>query len=233
MHTATYRKRSSELERYFDRTAADAWSKLTSDAKVSGIRATVRAGRDRMRGILLGWLPEDLGGRRVLDAGCGTGMAAVELARRGADVVAIDLSETLVTLARERAPEDLGTGRIDFRVGDMLAAELGRFDHVLAMDSFIHYLPHDKVTMIGRLAEKAERSMVFTFAPRTPLLSAMHAVGTLFPRGDRAPAIEPIGEARLRRLIAAEPLLGNWRVADTRRVNSGFYMSQGMELARR
>lgn len=233
MHTATYRKRSSELERYFDRTAADAWSKLTSDAKVSGIRATVRAGRDRMRGILLGWLPEDLGGRRVLDAGCGTGMAAVELARRGADVVAIDLSETLVTLARERAPEDLGTGRIDFRVGDMLAAELGRFDHVLAMDSFIHYLPHDKVTMIGRLAEKAERSMVFTFAPRTPLLSVMHAVGTLFPRGDRAPAIEPIGEARLRRLIAAEPLLGNWRVADTRRVNSGFYTSQGMELARR
>ena len=101
------------------------------------------------------------------------------------------------------------------------------------MDSFIHYLPHDKVTMIGRLAEKAERSMVFTFAPRTPLLSVMHAVGTLFPRGDRAPAIEPIGEARLRRLIAAEPLLGNWRVADTRRVNSGFYMSQGMELARR
>lgn len=233
MHTATYRKRSSELERYFDRTAADAWSKLTSDAKVSGIRATVRAGRDRMRGVLLGWLPEDLGGRRVLDAGCGTGMAAVELARRGADVVAIDLSETLVTLARERAPEDLGTGRIDFRVGDMLAAELGRFDHVLAMDSFIHYLPHDKVTMIGRLAEKAERSMVFTFAPRTPLLSVMHAVGTLFPRGDRAPAIEPIGEARLRRLIAAEPLLGNWRVADTRRVNSGFYTSQGMELARR
>ena len=40
------------------------------------------------------------------------------------------------------------------------------------------------------------RSIVFTFAPRTPALSVMHAVGRLFPRGDRAPAIEPVGEAR-------------------------------------
>ena len=33
-----------------------------------------------------------------------------------------------------------------------------------------------------------------TFAPRTPLLAAMHAVGRLLPRGNRAPAIEPISE---------------------------------------
>lgn len=87
--------------------------------------------------------------------------------------------------------------------------------------------------MIGRLAEKADRSMVFTFAPRTPLLSVMHTVGKLFPRGDRAPAIEPISETKLRRLIADEPLLGGWQVAGTQRVNSGFYTSQGMELRRR
>lgn len=233
MQTATYQKRSSELEEYFDRTAADAWSKLTSDAKVSGIRATVRAGRDRMRGILLGWLGEDLTGLRVLDAGCGTGMAAVDLARRGADVVAVDLSETLVKLAEERTPKDLGSGRITFRVGDMLGADLGRFDHVLAMDSFIHYLPMDKVTMIGRLAAMADRSMVFTFAPRTPLLTMMHEVGKFFPRGDRAPAIEPISESKLRRMILAEPLLAPWQIAATERVNSGFYTSQGMELRRR
>ena len=36
--------------------------------------------------------------------------------------------------------------------------------------------------------------------PETPALAVMHAVGRLFPRGERAPAIEPVGEQRLRRL---------------------------------
>lgn len=81
MLSATYTDRRQQVEAYFDRTAVDAWARLTSDAPVSGIRATVRAGRDRMRRLLLGWLPEDLAGRRVLDAGCGTGSLAVEAAR--------------------------------------------------------------------------------------------------------------------------------------------------------
>ena len=69
MPTLSYPERRGEIEHYFDRTALDAWKKLTSDAPVSGIRATVRAGRDRMRTRLSSWLPEDLSGRRVLDAG--------------------------------------------------------------------------------------------------------------------------------------------------------------------
>ena len=69
-------------------------------------------------------LPADLTGRRLLDAGCGTGALAVEAARRGADVVAVDVSPTLVQLARERLPRDLGAGSIDFRVGDMLDPRL-------------------------------------------------------------------------------------------------------------
>ena len=106
------RRRRSELKTYFDRTAVEAWSRLTSDAPVSGIRATVRAGRDAMRETLLAWLPADLRGARILDAGCGTGALAVAAALRGAHVVAIDLSPTLVALAQDRAPRDLA-GRLD------------------------------------------------------------------------------------------------------------------------
>src|SRR5262250_2234932 len=98
----TYELRRTQLETYFDRTAVDAWSRLTSDAPVSRIRATVRAGRDGMRNTLLDWLPQDLRGMRVLDAGCGTGALAAEAARRGARVVAVDLSPTLIELARQR-----------------------------------------------------------------------------------------------------------------------------------
>ena len=97
---ANYIERRSEIEHYFDRTAAQAWERLTSNAPVGRIRATVRAGRDQMRNTLLGWLPTDMRGLRLLDAGCGTGALAVEAAQRGAEVVAIDLSPTLVQLAR-------------------------------------------------------------------------------------------------------------------------------------
>ena len=84
MPSVTYHERRGQLEDYFDRTAVDAWSRLTSDAPVGRIRATVRAGRDQMRRTLLDLLPQDLAGLRVLDAGCGTGALSVELARRGA-----------------------------------------------------------------------------------------------------------------------------------------------------
>ncbi len=107
MPTLTYQSRRGELLEYFDRTAVEAWRRLTSDAPVNRIRATVRAGRDEMRRTLLRWLPDDLRGARVLDAGCGTGALAVEAARRGAQVIAVDLSPTLIALARERLPHDL------------------------------------------------------------------------------------------------------------------------------
>lgn len=231
MPTGTYEQRRGQLETYFDRTAVDAWTRLTSDAPVGRIRATVRAGRNDMRATLLGWLPVDLTGRRVLDAGCGTGAFAVEAARRGADVVAIDLSPTLVDLARERAPRDLGHGSVNFQVGDMTDGALGHFDHVVAMDSLIHYRAPDIVRVLARLGERTRASILLTFAPKTPLLATMHAVGQLFPRSDRSPAIEPVGENALRRQVAAEPALSGWRTARTRRIARGFYISQALELA--
>jgi magnesium-protoporphyrin O-methyltransferase len=233
MGALSYEQRRGQIETYFDRTAVDAWARLTSEAPVGSVRATVRAGRDAMRRELLDRLPDDLRGMRLLDAGCGTGALAVEAARRGADVHAIDLSPTLVGLARERAPRDLGQGRITFAAGDMLDPALGRFDYAVAMDSLIHYRAAEVVRMLGALADRVERSIVFTFAPRTQLLAVMHAVGKLFPRGDRSPAIEPVAEAKLRKLIAADPRLAGWHSTRSHRITSGFYISQAMEVVRR
>jgi len=233
MTLATYRERRGQIETYFDRTAADTWARLTSDAPVSGIRATVRAGRDRMRATLLAWLPADMRGLRLLDAGCGTGALAIEAARRGADVVAIDLSPTLVGLARERLPADVPAGAIDFRSGDMLDAALGSFDHVVCMDSLIHYASADAVRALGALAQRTRASLLFTFAPSNPLLAAMIGVGRLFPRGDRAPFIQPVAERRLRAQIGESQLAAAFDVGRSKRIASGFYTSQAMELVRR
>ncbi len=229
---SSYAQRRGEIEHYFDRTAARAWARLTSDAPVGRIRASVRAGRDRMRDTLLSWLPQDMRGQRLLDAGCGTGALAVEAARRGAQVVAIDLSPTLVELARTRVPADL-PGHIEFRSGDMLDPALGHFDHVVAMDSLIHYRTPDAVRVIESLARRAGTSMLFTYAPRTPLLATMHAVGLLFPRGDRAPSIVPVAPSDLARRIDTHADMADWQRARTQRVASGFYTSQALELSRR
>ena len=232
MSITTYTERRRSLQSYFDRTAFEGWKQLTSDGPVSKIRATVRAGRDRMRAQLLDWLPLDLTAARLLDAGCGTGALSFEAARRGADVIAVDLSESLIGIACDRTPADLPDGAVDFRVGDMLDPDFGDIDHVVAMDSLIHYDTSDIVSALTGLAARTSGSIVFTVAPRTPMLSVMHIVGRAFPHRDRAPAIVPVGERDLRRRIAAESRLAGWHIGRTARVNTGFYKSQAFELVR-
>jgi SAM-dependent methyltransferase len=59
--------------------------------------------------------------RSVLDAGCGTGRVAIELARHGIDVVGVDFDRSMIAEARRRAPElvwveaDLGSLALDRR----------------------------------------------------------------------------------------------------------------------
>jgi SAM-dependent methyltransferase len=160
-----------------------------------------------MRATLLDWLPADMSGLRLLDAGCGTAALAVEAARRGAEVVAIDLSPQLVDVARQRIatlPDGAALlSRIDLRSGDMLDAALGSFDHVVAMDSLIHYSMDDAVRLLQTWSWRTRSTMAFTFAPRSPLLAAMRSYlaahpnheGTL-PRAE-GPALQVSAAAAL------------------------------------
>jgi magnesium-protoporphyrin O-methyltransferase len=225
--STSYQQSRTKLETYFDKTARKAWEDLTSDVPVSGIRASVRAGRDTMRDLLLSTLPTDMNGMRLLDAGCGTGALAMATAQRGADVVAIDVSQGLIDIAQKRTPSHLS---IDWRVGDMRSHNLGIFDHVIAMDSLIHYDENDIIGVLKAWSQRANQ-IAFTFAPGTAMLRTMHFVGKAFPRGDRSPAILPVSETRLSQDIGAA--LPEWSIDFTKRVSSGFYKSQAMGMSRR
>lgn len=62
----------------------------------------------------------------VLDAGCGTGRVAVELARHGIRVVGVDLDPSMITEARRLAPE------LEWVQADLATLDLGRtFDVVV------------------------------------------------------------------------------------------------------
>ena len=216
----TYDATLSRVEDYFDRSATSVWERLTSDAPVSRIRETVRAGRDRMRALMLSRLPDDLRGARVLDAGCGAGQMTAELAARGADVVAVDISPALVEIARARLPSE-HAGRVTFASGDM-TADHGRFDHIVAMDSLLYYGTNDIAAALHRLGERASGAVVFTVAPRTAFLMAFFAMGKLFPRADRSPVMVPHAYPTL------DAATGG-RLTRIDRVSSGFYISECLE----
>ena len=231
MNTDSYLSRREQLTTYFDRTAAKAWQALTSDAPVNRIRQTVRAGRDAMRTQLLAWLPADLRGKRILDAGCGTGSFAVEAARRGARVVAVDVAGSLVEEAGRRLPADVDAEQIDFVVGDMCSDSFGRFDYIVAMDSLIHYSPEDSIASITALARRANDAVLFTIAPHTVPLAMMHVVGRMIPhRSNRAPSIVPVRPDRLCRDLGSAMSADGWKFNRSQRISSGFYISQAMEF---
>jgi len=225
--SATYDATLGRVEHYFDRSATKVWERLTSDAPVSGVRATVRKGRDRMRALMLAQLPDDLRGARVLDAGCGTGAMAVELALRGAEVMAVDISPELIKIAERRCPDAL-RGQISFASGDMLNPEWGQFDHALAMDSMIYYGADTVARMLDGAAPRIKTSIIFTLAPRTPLLLTLWRVGKVFPSSDRSPTMIPESGARVRKAMSALGAGGTLR--EISRVNSGFYISTALEF---
>ena len=100
---------------------------------------------------------------------------------------------------------------------------LGRFDHIVAMDSLIYYSAEDIGATLDRVSSRILTNMVFTVAPRTPLLMAMWRIGKLFPRGDRSPTMVPHQATQI-----AKSTLG--QISDIDRVTSGFYISQALEF---
>lgn len=232
MQDAAYIKRRDEIQTYFDRTALDAWKRLVSTEKVSGVRATVRAGRCAMRQAILDRFADDLSGWRILDAGCGAGPLAIELAHRGAEVLGVDLSQQMIEHANEALPEIRTGGSVTLIAGDMLAPEHGAFDAVVSMDALIHYSADDAGKAIVGLARRTRRKMVFTLAPRTGPLVAMHKLGSLFPRGDRSPAIQPVAINRLIATTLAQADMQDWSEGKATRISSGFYISVAQELVR-
>lgn len=76
--------------------------------------------------------------RSVLDLGCGTGRHAIELARRGYDVVGVDRSQSM--LARARATASHHHLDVRFELGDLRSTRLSRrFDAVLMMFAVLGY----------------------------------------------------------------------------------------------
>jgi SAM-dependent methyltransferase len=91
---------------------------------------------------------EGYGVGSVLDAGCGTGRVGRELARRGHDVVGVDLDESLLQTARRKAPD------VPWHLADLATIDLGRtFECVVAAGNVMIFLtPGSEPAVLSNIA---------------------------------------------------------------------------------
>ncbi len=84
----------------------------------------------------------------VLDAGCGTGRVAIELARHGIEVVGVDVSASMIAEAQRLAPS------LTFQVADLAALELDQtFDVVVLAGNVPLFCPEDdRAELVRRCA---------------------------------------------------------------------------------
>ena len=87
------------------------------------------------------------------------------------------------------------------------------------------------VWALSALTSRCTGSILFTFAPYTPLLGAMHTVGKVFPRSDRSPRIVPHATASLYKCIARDEELAEAGVAQAGHIGPRVVFS-GVGVAR-
>lgn len=128
--------------------------------------------------------------QRVLDVGCGGGILADAMARKGAEVLGIDLAEKSLKVAQLHALE-AGTSQITYRLvaAEALAAEMpDQFDVVTCMEMLEHVPdPASAVQACARLA-KPGGWVFFSTINRNPKSFLMAILGAeyvlnLVPRG--------------------------------------------------
>lgn len=174
-----------EVKEYFESTGFDRWNRIYSESEdVNKVQRNIRIGHQKTVDNVLAWLQEqgNLSERSFCDAGCGVGSLSLPLAQLGAgSIAASDLSEAMVNEARRRAGEaGISREQLQFSASDLESLQ-GSYDTVICLDVFIHYPQAPAEEMVRHLAGMAEKHLIVSFAPYTPLLALLKGIGQLFP----------------------------------------------------
>lgn len=106
-------------------------------------------GQHRVRILMKAVANDELAGKSVLDIGCGGGDISFALAQKGADVVGIDMSDSMLEVANHRKEVEYTdlTGNVSFRKENILELSEGiaekKFDYIVAF-GLIGYLESDE-----------------------------------------------------------------------------------------
>lgn len=139
----------------------------------------------------------DIGeGMRVLDLGCGDGTTALPAAKRGADVLGVDIAANLVEAGNARA-KAAGLGKLHFEQGD--ASNLSKiadssFDLVLSVfGAMFAPNPHDVAREMVRVTKSGGRIVMGNWIPGDPTLVAqILKVSAAYTPAPPAGAVSPM-----------------------------------------
>jgi magnesium-protoporphyrin O-methyltransferase len=189
------------LRSYFDGLGYERWSAIYGDGPLSAVRRAIREGHTRMLQVADDWLAEAklATGARVLDAGCGTGLFSLLLARKGLAVTAVDIAPSMVEATA--AALDAAGLKADCIAADLEAIN-GQFALVACFDVLVHYPAESFTQLLHHLASLTENRLFFTYAPYSPLLATLHRIGGLFPSSQRRTEIQMIPEHVVRTTLA-------------------------------
>lgn len=110
-----------------------------------------------------GWSPQDLAGRRVLDAGCGCGRFAMVARDAGATVTGIDAAPHAIAAAQENCPEG-SFAQVDLLDAGAMA-DLGDFDLAYSMGVLHHTAdPERAFANVARCVRPGGQLAVWVYA---------------------------------------------------------------------
>lgn len=224
-----------EVEAYFNGKGFTRWAKIYSDTPdVNKVQLQIRRGHSETVDTVLRWLGDEPAGTSMLDAGCGVGSLTLPLAQRGMRVHGVDISAAMVAEAQRRAAElgagvGAGVGEATFAVGDAdTAAANNPAPVVICLDVMIHYALPDALGMLRRLADGAGRRLIVSFAPSTPYLDALKAIGSVFPGPSKATRAYLHKEQEVRRVLQE----AGFMVCRSRLCSTPFYFSSILDCRR-
>ncbi|MDY6784039.1 MAG: magnesium protoporphyrin IX methyltransferase [Cyanobacteriota bacterium] len=215
---------------YFNATGFDRWRRIYGDGEVNKVQLDIRNGHQQTIDTVLAWLQEDdnLSELSICDAGCGVGSLSIPLADAGAKLFSSDISEKMVTEAKERAEQTLSdASNLTFAVRDLEALD-GKYHTVICLDVLIHYPQEEAAKMIAHLASLAESRLILSFAPKTWCLTLLKKIGEFFPGPSKATRAYQHREADIIALLQRE----GFSIQRTSMTSTRFYFSRILEAVR-
>ena len=218
------------LQSYFNGQGFQRWASIYGNDKLSTVRSTVRQGHAVMMDKAFEWL-QSTGlrkGSKVLDAGCGTGLFTIRLAKNGYLVKAADIASQMVNKTKEDAEKAGVAGNIEFEVNSIESVS-GSFDAVVCFDVLIHYPAEGFANAFRNLSGLTKGPVIFTYAPYNTILAFQHWLGGFFPKKERRTTIQMIRNEEMQRVLAELGL----KVVNSQKISFGFYHTMLMHVARR
>lgn len=134
---------------------------------------------------------QDCSGKRILEYGCGTGSASFSLAKRGAQVTGIDISEVAIEMAREQARREGVEARFRVMNAEDLDFDAGSFDVVCGAGILHHLALRNAYAALARVLTPDGRGVFFEPLGHNPLINLYRWATPSVRTADEHPLLAP------------------------------------------